>query len=277
VEGGAVASGSRALERICVCEAGFDRAEPLQEHLERYLRLGIRRAGLVAPFIEVAGWESSIQAVRDSGLEVAYLLAGPLFSLADPSTWEAERRTAMRWVDAASELGADRMYGVTGPSFGLEWEQASAAFAAAIEPLVAYARERQVELLLEPTNPVFVDLNLPHTLRDTVAVARRAGIGVCFDIHHVWTERNLRETVADAAGLIGLVQVADYVPGSRGPTRAAPGDGVIPLERIFAWLLDDGYKGVFDLELSPDRDDADFIRGAAHVCGLLDGLEVARA
>ena len=47
------------------------------------------------------------------------------------------------------------------------------------------------------------------------------------------------------------------------PSRAVPGDGAIPLERILGWALDAGYAGAFDLELLGHRIDKE---GRAAAC-----------
>jgi sugar phosphate isomerase/epimerase len=53
-----------------------------------------------------------------------------------------------------------------------------------------------------------------------------------------------------------VIQVSDYVYGDRAlPSRAVPGDGAIPLQRLLEWALAAGYKGAFDLELIGPRID----------------------
>jgi sugar phosphate isomerase/epimerase len=233
---------------ICVAEAGFDRASPLSEHLERFRRLGVTRLGASAAAIRSAGWKSGVAALRRSEFSIAYPLAGPLFCLGDETRWKAERERAVEALEAAGDLGAGCVYGVTGPPHPLPWEHAGAAFAAAVEPVAERAAELDVDLLIEATNPVFVDLNLPHTLSDATDLARASGVGLCLDVHHVWTERDLRGKIAAAADVTRLVQVADHRPGDREPFRAPPGDGDIPLQEILGWILEDGYGGDFDLE-----------------------------
>jgi sugar phosphate isomerase/epimerase len=85
------------------------------------------------------------------------------------------------------------------------------------------------------------------------------------------TERGLRACLRDAADLIGLVQLSDYIAGRRDPYRAVPGDGVIGLERILAAVLEDGYAGLFDLELyaEPGVDPADTIARACDYAGAM--------
>jgi sugar phosphate isomerase/epimerase len=107
-------------------------------------------------------------------------------------------------------------------------------------------------VLIEPTIPLFAHISILATLRDTVELAGRAGIGICIDVQHCWAERGLRTTIERAVPAAGLVQLSDWVPGRLEHFRAVPGDGAIPLERIVGWILECGYGGPFDLEVSRD-------------------------
>jgi sugar phosphate isomerase/epimerase len=192
------------------------------------------------------------------------------------------------WADAGDELctaigaAAERgwcIYGITGPgpAIGLSWEDSADAFLRAVRPAAEYATAYGVPLLLEPSLPLFADLHFLHTLRDTIDVAAAAGLGVCFETNASWAERDLRRSIEAAGPTLGLVQVSDYVPAWRSTDRATPGDGVVPLERILAWILETGYAGTFDLELWGDAygDDLDAVRrGADHIGALLDRLGV---
>ncbi len=107
-----------------------------------------------------------------------------------------------------------------------------------------------MRILLEHTNQLRVDVGFVHTLRDAVDLVRSVGIGVVVEVNACWMERGLAVTLADAADLIGLVQVSDTMPGTRcTPHRAVPGDGMIPLARILGDILAVGYTGAFDLEM----------------------------
>ena len=103
---------------------------------------------------------------------------------------------------------------------------------------------------------LYADAHIAHSLRDTVTLAEMAGIGVCMDFFGCWAEAGLAETIERAGPRLGLVQVADYVYGDRSlPSRAVPGDGVIPIKQILGWALDAGYTGGFDFELLGPRID----------------------
>jgi len=173
-------------------------------------------------------------------------------------TWIPEREKLSRVIDAAASLGGRSIYMITGGHGDLVWEEAAECFVAAIAPCVAQAKAAGVALMIEPVPSLYADAHIAHTLRDTVTLAEMAGIGVCVDIVSCWTDSALRETIERAAPRLGLVQVGDYVYGDRAmPYRAVPGDGNIPLKRIFDWLLSAGYAGAFDLELMGPRIDAE--------------------
>lgn len=162
----------------------------------------------------------------------------------------------------------------TGGHGGLTWEQAAASFAAAITPCLGAARAAGVALMIENAPPQYADLHIAHTLRDTIALAELADIGVCIDLFGCWTEAGLQGLIADAVSRCHLVQVSDYVLGDRSlPSRAVPGDGAMPLRRLLEWLLAAGYEGTFELELLGPRIDAEghltAVRRAVHELGEL--------
>ena len=177
---------------------------------------------------------------------------------ADEEAWVEERASLSRAIDAAAALGGGTIYMLTGGHGNLTWEDAAERFSAGIAPCVAQADAVGVKLAIETTSPLYADAHLTHTLRDSVLLAELAGIGVSIDIYACWTESGLKETIDRAAPRCCLVQASDYVYGDRSlPSRAVPGDGAIPLRRIFDWILSTGYDGAFDLELIGPRIDAE--------------------
>lgn len=230
--------------------------------LDGCVRAGALRVGLRSGFFEGEGEPRALEAVRASGLQPTHLVQAPLCR-AEPSDQREPSvgDPLLRTLSAAAALGAGCVYGTTGSAGGREWEDAADAFCAAVRPAVRHADAAGVRLLIEPTNVLFADLSFVHSLRDTVVLAESAGVGVCVDVQHCWAERNLRQAIRRAGDRIGLVQLSDLVPGRHVPFRAVPGDGIIPLERIVSWVLDTGYEGLFDLELTaePDVDPAETV------------------
>ncbi len=196
----------------------------------------------------------------------------------DEADWEAPRDRLCQVVQDARTIGAQSIYLLTGGHGTLTWEAAAEAFCAAVSPCAEAAREAGIRLLIENTSPFHADIHIAHSLRDTLALAEIAGLGVCIDLPNCWAEAGLEATIRKAIDRCGVVQVGDYVYGDRqAPCRAVPGDGNIPLRRIVGWLLEAGYAGVFDLELIGPRIDAEghlpAVRRAAENLGvILTGL-----
>jgi sugar phosphate isomerase/epimerase len=170
----------------------------------------------------------------------------------------AEQAKLTQVIRSAASLGAQSIYLLTGGRGILSWEEAAERFCALVAPCRAEAEALGLKLMLEPATAFHSDSHIVHTLRDTLTLAELAGLGVNVDIFACWTEAGLKATIERAASRIHLVQVCDYVYGDRSlPCRAVPGDGHIPLKRIFDWLLSAGYAGAFDLELIGPRIDAE--------------------
>jgi sugar phosphate isomerase/epimerase len=197
----------------------------------------------------------------------------------DPQFLHDVRERLDRVTDIAARLGAQSIYMLTGGHGSLDWEQAAEIFSEAVAPCIARARRAGVALLIENAPPLYADLHIAHSLRDTVALAEMAGIGVCIDIFSCWTEAGLRQSIDRAMPRCGLVQVSDYVYGDRSlPSRAVPGDGVIPLQRILGWIVNAGYQGVFDLELLGPRikgEEPEVRRAAENLHTMLRSLGIA--
>ena len=92
---------------------------------------------------------------------------------------------------------------------------------------------------------------------DLVAEIDAPNVGIIYDVFHHWDSPTLLEDIAAHASQFSIVQLGDLAgPADVGFSRAIPGEGRIPLSRIFAALEAAGYTGWFDVELlsegSPD-------------------------
>ncbi|MGE2733026.1 sugar phosphate isomerase/epimerase family protein [Mycolicibacterium vaccae] len=173
-----------------------------------------------------------------------------------------------RVIDTAAEVDARVVYMLTGGRAGLNWEQAAARFCDAVHPCVEHARQAGVALAIENASGLYADIHIAHTLTDTLALAERAGIGVCIDLFHCWAEADLPGLLERAAPRLEMIQLSDYVLGDRSlPARAVPGDGVIPLETLVAQAVQLGYPHGFDLELIGPRIEAEGRLAAARRAG----------
>jgi sugar phosphate isomerase/epimerase len=264
-----------SVNSICFLASDF------QQQAGFWRSLGAQRISLVGPQLDAAGIEAA-QLALDTGsycLEtiVHPFLPGQVLN-PDQRSWAPARDALSARIELARRWGARSIYMTTGGHGALTWEQAADTFAAMVAPCAAQARAAGIALMIENAPPQYADLHIAHSLRDTVTLAEMAGIGICIDLFSCWTEADLENTIKRAIPGCDLVQVSDYVCGDRAlPARAVPGDGDMPLQRLFGWILEAGYQGVFDLELLGPRIDnegnlAATDRAAKAVTGLLTSL-----
>jgi sugar phosphate isomerase/epimerase len=196
--------------------------------------------------------------------------------LENDSGGAAERLNAT--IDTCAAIGCGHVYLVSGGRGALDWEGAAERMAQLVAPSREYASQRGVALSVETANMLNADIHIAHTLDDTIRLAEIAGIGVTIDLGACWFEGRLADKFRRAMSHTRLVQVSDYVLGDRvTPHRAVIGDGTVPVERLCGQLLDLGYQGVFDLELTGPRIDAEghraaFARAAENLSEILTRL-----
>jgi len=223
--------------------------------VEHCRSLGIRHTTLVTTLLgQPGGLEEAQAALAPGGVDCTTVnhVFGCFPNLPEDTGRAASELN--RAIDIAAGVGAGQIYLISGGRGALDWESAAERFAELVAPCRDHGLSKGVLLLVENASALNVDIHMAHTLPDATRLAEMAGIGVCVEFHACWMEANLRANVRKALPLAGLVQVSDYVLGDRTtPCRAVPGDGVIPLERIIAELLEDGYEGLFDLELVGPR------------------------
>jgi sugar phosphate isomerase/epimerase len=114
---------------------------------------GARHASLFVPHLRMAGWAQSLDRIVSSGITVTALAESPGVRSVRPATWAGTQSRPMETIDAAASLGAVTVYTLTGQRSGPGWDEAAAAYADAVQPVVAFARSAGVRLAVEPTAP----------------------------------------------------------------------------------------------------------------------------
>ncbi len=265
--------------RACVSAISTFRL-PLDEDVAFWRANSITNAGVSVAKLEAFGWDTGTEIVRravDDGLHVCDLIGLGPFHLADPSRWDKQRERLTRSIATAVDVGAPVIVFTTGPFAPLTWNEAADALEQAITPVLAEARANGVEVAIEHTNSLRVDVGFVHTLRDAIDLARRLDVGVCMEMNACWAERDLDRTIAEGVDRIRLVQVSDFKVGTVASSqRLVPGDGNIPIERIMRELVAAGYDGVFELELIGDKiSEEGYERAIPRAVAALDALLAA--
>lgn len=230
----------------------------LEEDVDLYRSLGVATVGLSLAKARARGYAATVAALRDVPWTVTSVCGVSLLTLADPAAWPAQQADLVEAARTAAALGASTLVVTTGAAGGLSWEQAADALCEVLAPVVEASAAAGVRLALEPTNALRLDVGFVQRFADAADLARDLGAGVCLELQACWMERGLDEAVRAAVDLVSVVQVSDYVVGSRcTPDRAVPGDGDMPLERLVGRILDAGYAGLFEIEILGPRVDAE--------------------
>jgi len=266
-------------ERISVNSLCFP-GTPLHEQAAYWRDLAPRRVSFVSAQLigDLSPAHEALKTGRYKVETVTHQFRSGRHVSQEDDSWRDDRARLMEVIEAAKTLGAQSIYMLTGGHGSLVWEDAAECFAAAVAPCVAKANEAGIALLVENAMPLYADVHIAHSLRDTIRLAEMAGIGICIDVFGCWLEADLRASIERAMPRCKLMQLSDYVYGDRSlPCRAIPGDGAIPLRAILQWALGAGYTGAFDLELIGPRITGlgcvEAVRkAAAHVGAILHSL-----
>jgi sugar phosphate isomerase/epimerase len=259
--------------RVCVSGLCFPELSA-PDALAAIAGLGVANASMTGQKVRESGAEAVTAASRRHGVKIVTTTGALGLDLSSGRASGASLRRLREDIDLAAAVGAAAMYGLVGRRTSARWDASADAYVNAVGELAGYAADRGVTLAIEPTSWLYADLTFIHSFHDAILVAPRAGLGICLDAFHVWTEAGLREEISEHAALIAHVQLSDMTPGSRAlPCRAVPGNGDVPLAAVAQWLLEAGYAGVFDLELNgPAIDAAGHQAAAAQAARWLDAL-----
>lgn len=191
--------------------------------------------------------------VRAAGMQVAGLCRTPYLTGRDAGR-DDELRAA---IDMAAALGAGVLTIVTGGSEpgskGLE--PSRARLAERLARHVEYAGVCGVKLALEPLNPMFGgNRTCLFTARDALEICNQLGapnLGLAIDVYHVWWDRTLAQTLAEARGRIFGYHLCDWLENTSDMLldRGMMGDGVADLRAIRAAVEGAGYAGLCEVEI----------------------------
>lgn len=192
--------------------------------------------------------------VRAAGMEVVGLCRTPYITGSEAPGSLDEARSS---VDVAAALGTKILTIVTG---GTEPEtkgvlESQKILAERVAALADYAAQADVNLALEPLNPMFGgNRSCIFTVRDALNVCRAIGaenVGIAVDVYHVWWDSDLAASLAEAEGRILGYHLCDWLENTSDMLldRGMMGDGVADLKAIRAAVEAAGYTGACEVEI----------------------------
>jgi sugar phosphate isomerase/epimerase len=227
---------------------------------------GCARAGItaIAPWrdiVQAHGVERAARLVRERGLTVSCYCRAGLFPAAD----EAGRRAALednkRAVDEAAAIGARCLVLIAGglPKGSKDLTGAHQQVRDGLAALLPHARAAKMPLAIEPLHPMYAaDRACVNTLAHALDLcdALGDGLGVAYDVYHLWWDPDLSRQTARAGKRILTYHVCDWLVPTKDLLldRGMPGDGIIDLRGVRTMVEATGYAGIVDIEIFSAQD-----------------------
>jgi len=232
----------------------------LREAVDGAARAGLHAVGLWRDRVAEVGTGSAAAIVRDAGLRVSSLCRGGFLTAADRTSTAMALDDNRAAIDEAAELDAPVLVMVVGglPPGDRDLAAARERVGERIAELVPYARQRSVQLALEPLHPMYcADRAVISTLKQALDLAAdhpAADVGVVVDSFHTWWDPELPAQIqrAGAEGRIASYQVCDWtlpIAPDALLSRGMMGDGFIDFAALTRWVDAAGYRGDIEVEI----------------------------
>jgi 2-keto-myo-inositol isomerase len=227
-----------------------------QRSLEGWAKAGIRHveltSNLVDDFLKTDSLAAAKRVLTDNGLTPVSAACGAA-GIYEPNPKRAEALdTLKRRCEMFATLGLTRIYQPTAATAKFTADDYRAA-ATNMREVAEVARQHNLVFMVEALrNSTFI--STISTLSRVIREANHPNIKPLFDFYHFWSGMSKFEDLeAMRPGEVGHVHFQD-VPDMPpelldSQTRAVPGDGIAPLDRILKTLAAKGYTGTLSVEL----------------------------
>jgi sugar phosphate isomerase/epimerase len=187
-------------------------------------------------------------AISAIGTGLEYSLNGNIFTSPKSAVRKRTVEKFKSFIDLASGFGACVFLGLCrgkAPSFQ-EREKYLNLFAQEIQPLIAYAKEKNVILALEPIAFYMTNLlNKTVETLDFIALQKLEGVRLLLDTHHMYIEDpSIEDAFRLSAGMTAHIHISDS-------DRRYPGSGLIDYAAVGRVLKETEYGGAVSVEILP--------------------------
>ena len=171
------------LNRLCLNQMTVDQWG-VRAAAEACRRHGVEWVSLWRHKVAECGMAEAVAAVRSEGLKVLSLCRGGMFPAATASERDQRIEDNRRAVDEAVALGAGILVLVCGPAPDRDIDAARRMVEDGIAAVAPYARERGVQLGIEPLHPMFAaDRSVICSLGQANDMAEKLDVGVMIDAY----------------------------------------------------------------------------------------------
>jgi hydroxypyruvate isomerase len=271
----AAAAASQAFGRIASAETAtrgvqlsvmlwtLEKLAPFDRCLEMVAAAGYQGVELVGEFQSWSAQETQLKLARMKALGLRVdSMSGVKAGFAVPEERESFFMQFEAHLEAAKALGCPQVILLSGKR--VPGMTADVQFAAAVETLkrvAAMAAEKQIEIVIEPIDPLENPTIYLTTVTTAFEMVRAVGsdtVKVLYDFYHEQRAfGNLIEKLEGNIDKVGLVHVAD-VPGRHGP-----GSGEVDYANIYKRLAALKYDRFVAMEFYPQGEPVAALRKAA--------------
>lgn len=204
------------------------------------------------PKLSDMGLDESAAILSRSGVRVSSLQWAGGFTGGDGRSFAESVSDAREAIDTAAALGGRILIVHAGCRGGHTLSHARRLLLQALETLLPVAERAGVTLALKPFHAA-ADCSFLNRLREAADLVERFDAGslrLSLDLWQFAHEQEVWSLADRLASLTAVVQAADRLgPPSSDQERIPVGHGTLPLESLFAMLVEHGYEG--DVEFDP--------------------------
>ncbi|MGV3504091.1 MAG: sugar phosphate isomerase/epimerase family protein [Adhaeribacter sp.] len=250
----------RDLSRLCV-HTITTKPWPIETAAREFSRAGIGGITVWRDALSGRDIPATGQMLREENLEVVSLCRGGFFPALSPAARQAAIDDNKRAIDEAAALGAPLVVLVCGAVPGQPLAESRRQIRDGIAACLDHARERQVQLAIEPLHPMYAgDRSAVNTLaqaNDMAEALDSPWVGIAVDVYHLWWDPDLENQIRRCGekGNLSAFHVCDW----KTPTldllndRGLMGEGCIDLRQIRGWVEAAGFQGFHEVEIFSDR------------------------
>lgn len=232
-----------------------------EKDVEHLAASGVDGIGVWRQKLSDFGDLKGVELLRENGLAVSSLSWAGGFTGSDGRTYKDSVADAREAVHQAVDLHADCLIVYSGARAGHTHSHARRLLKSALQEILELASEYDVTLAIEPMQAscaagwTFLT-DLRQTL-DLIDSFDNPHLKMAIDAFHFGQDENLFEGLADIVPQTAIVQLGDAKHPSVGEQERCPlGKGNIPLDKIVASFLNEGYGGFFDVKLMGEEIEA---------------------
>ena len=227
----------------------------LEEDVRHYVAAGYEGIGVWRQKLSDYGEEAGVDLIAESGLRVTNLLWAGGFTGSCGRTPDESIQDAIHAIRLAGALGAGCLVIYPGGRNFHIYRQAERLFRSALDQLLDYAADVEVALAIEPMHAACAaDWTFLTDVESTVALVesyRTPFLKLAFDTYHFGHDQAVLANLPELAPHIGVVHLGDRIEShSIDQYRQPLGEGRLHIAEIVRGLVDAGYTGDFDVELS---------------------------